>query len=165
MKGQPSIQLKEIDRNNYEDCIALKVSDAQTGFVASNLISLVQAAYEPDMYPLAVYAETVMVGFILYDFDREIGGWSMSRYMIDEAYQNKKIGRRALRQFLLYFAARYGCLPLYTSVAIHNLAAQSLYEKQGFERLDRFTYEINGTSFEEYRMLLSPVQYPKNLFT
>ena len=32
-----------------------------------------------------------MVGFILYDYDDQIPGWSMSRFMIGKQYQGKRI--------------------------------------------------------------------------
>jgi diamine N-acetyltransferase len=48
------IELKEIDKTNYQDCIDLKVKTDQQGFVASNMISLVEAAYEPDLKIIAL---------------------------------------------------------------------------------------------------------------
>ncbi len=47
-----NIQFREIDRSNYNQCINLKISEDQKRFVASNIFSLVQAAYEPNFYPL-----------------------------------------------------------------------------------------------------------------
>ena len=84
-----NIELRRIDRNNYNECIELKISEDQKRFVASNMYSLLQAAYEPNLYPLGIYKDNKMVGFILYDFDDELNGWSMSRFMIDKKYQNK----------------------------------------------------------------------------
>lgn len=50
-----SIEFKQIDRTNYQDCIELRVNDAQSDYVAPNIFSLVQATYEPNLYPLGVY--------------------------------------------------------------------------------------------------------------
>ena len=60
------IEFRSIDRTNYNQCIELNVNDNQKRFVASNQFSLVQAAYEPLLYPLAIYNEEQMIGFILY---------------------------------------------------------------------------------------------------
>ena len=79
-----NIEFREIDRSNYNECIELKVSDEQKRFVASNMYSLVQAAYEPNLYPLGIYKDNDIVGFILYDFDDELNGWSMSRFINGE---------------------------------------------------------------------------------
>lgn len=58
------IELKPIDRTNYNDCIKLKLHENQQRFIASNITSLVQAAYEPNLFPLGVYYNNIMVGFI-----------------------------------------------------------------------------------------------------
>ena len=97
------IELRPIDRTNYNECIELSIAEEQKGFVASNIFSLVQAAYEPNLYPLAVYSDSKMAGFFLYDFDEELNGWSMSRFMIDKSLQGRGIGTKALKKFLEYF--------------------------------------------------------------
>ena len=92
-----NIYLKKIDKNNYKECINLKLTSEQERYVSSNLLSLVQTAYEDDFYSLGIYNNDMMVGFILYDYDLSISGWSMSRFMIDYKYQNQGIGEKALR--------------------------------------------------------------------
>lgn len=52
-----NIEFRKIDRSNYNECIELKISEDQKRFVASNMYSLVQAAYEPNLYPLGIYKE------------------------------------------------------------------------------------------------------------
>lgn len=49
------ITLRPIDRTNYNECSRLKVREDQRGYVATNEYSLVQAAYEPQLYPLGIY--------------------------------------------------------------------------------------------------------------
>ena len=154
------ITLKLIDRSNYNECIALRTGEGQERFVAPNICSLVQAAYEPDLFPLAIYREETMVGFLLYDFDWEAGGWSVSRLMVDARWQNQGIGARALEQFLLYFQRKHGDLPLYTSAEVENTVAIALYEKAGFTRRETFSYEIDGAVYHEVRMLRMPGPSP-----
>jgi len=97
------IEFRPIDRTNYNECIELSVNENQKRFVAPNQFSLVQAAYESNLYPLAIYNESQMIGFVLYDFDEELNGWSMSRFMIGSSFQNCGFGKQALKQFLLFF--------------------------------------------------------------
>ncbi len=146
------IEFKPIDRTNYNECINLKVAEAQKNFVAPNLFSLVQAAYEPDFYPLGIYEEGKMVGFILYDFDYELNGWSMSRFMVGEEYQSKGIGKAALKAFIDFFIHKHGRLSLYTSAEVDNSVAIALYEKGGFEKQEVFEYESGGRTYREIRM-------------
>lgn len=150
------IKLVPIDKENYEECIKLKISDEQTNLVAPNIRSLVQAAYEPNLYPLGVYNENEMVGFILYDFDEELNGWSMSRLMIGHLYQNKGLGKLTLKTFLTFFKDKYPSKPLYTSAEIENHIAIKLYESEGFKKLEIFEYDYNGEKYEEIRMILYP---------
>ncbi|MEA5010971.1 MAG: GNAT family protein [Angelakisella sp.] len=150
------IEFRSIDRTNYNECIDLHVNNDQKRFVASNQFSLVQAAYDPNLYPLAVYNEEQMIGFILYDFDAELNGWSMSRFMIDTTYQNCGFGKQALTLFLTYFKKNYPHVhKLYTSAEVDNAVAISLYKKVGFEEGEVFEYEAGGSRYTEVRMSLS----------
>ena len=149
-----NIEFKIIDKTNYMECIGLSVKPSQKKFVASNTFSLVQAAYEPDLYPLGIYCDNQMVGFILYDLDEEIGGWSMSRFMIDEKYQNQGIGKVALQKFIEFFINKYGHERLYTSAEVDNPVAIALYKKAGFEKGEVFEYEVGGIWYKEVRMVI-----------
>jgi len=149
-----AIQLVPIDRNNYMECINLSVGEEQKRYVAPNSFSLAQAAYEPDMYPLAVYDGDQMVGFILYDLDPDLEGWSMSRFMIDRSFQGKGLGKLALDEFLRFFFAAYPADKLYTSVETDNPTAAALYESRGFRCQETFEYDAGGEHYREMRMLL-----------
>lgn len=148
-----NINFKEIDKSNYNTCINLKVADHQKDYVASNAISLVQAFYEEELYPIGIYNNEEMVGFILYDYDKELEGWSFSRFMIDINHQNKGYGSKALEKFLEFFNNKYPKENLYTSVEIDNDVAMKLYEKYGFNKKNSFEYKIGNTVYKEFRML------------
>ncbi len=150
------LEFRPIDRTNYNDCIELSVNENQKKFVAPNQYSLVQAAYEPNLYPLAIYKESQMIGFILYDFDEELNGWSMSRFMIGSSFQNCGFGKQALKQFLLFFKENYpDVLKLYTSAEVDNIAAIELYKRAGFIEGNIFEYEAGGIQYKEIRMMIS----------
>lgn len=148
-----NINFKEIDKSNYNTCINLKVADHQKDYVTSNAISLVQAFYEEELYPIGIYDNEEMVGFILYDYDKELEGWSFSRFMIDINHQNKGYGSKALEKFLEFFHNKYEEENLYTSVEIDNDVAMKLYEKYGFNKKNSFEYKIGNTVYKEFRML------------
>ena len=90
------MEFRKIDRSNYWECMELTVDDSQKDFVADNKQSLVEAAYEENLYTLGIYCQDTMVGFILYDYDDQIPGWSMSRFMIGKQYQGKGYGKRLM---------------------------------------------------------------------
>lgn len=148
-----NINFREIDKSNYNTCINLKVADHQKDYVTSNAISLVQAFYEEELYPIGIYNNEEMVGFILYDYDKELEGWPFSRFMIDINHQNKGYGSKALEKFLEFFHNKYEEENLYTSVEIDNDVAMKLYEKYGFNKKNSFEYKIGNTVYKEFRML------------
>lgn len=64
------VELKEINEDNFEECIALKLNKEQSKFIASNLFSLAEAyaiknsgMNTPITY--GVYNDNIMVGFIM----------------------------------------------------------------------------------------------------
>lgn len=150
-----NILFKPIDNSNYEECINLSVNENQKNFVAPNMFSLVQAAYESDLYPLGIYNKNKMIGFILYDFDYDINGWSMSRFMIDKKHQNKGFGKVALEKFLEFFEKKHGKRELFTSAEVENTVVIKLYENLGFIRQEVFEYEAGGKTYKEIRMKFS----------
>ncbi len=147
------INFRKIDKSNYNTCVSLKVGEHQTNYVASNAFSLVQAAYEDELYPLGIYNGDEMVGFLLYDYDEELNGWSFSRFMIDIKHQNKGFGSKALEKFLDFFHDKFPSENLYTSAEIDNEVAIKLYEKYGFNKKNSFKYKVGDVTYEEFRML------------
>ena len=147
------IKFRDIEKSNYNECISLRVGEHQKNYVASNMYSLVQASYEDGLYPLGIFNEDEMIGFLLYDYDEELNGWSFSRFMIDIKYQNKGFGRKALEKFLEYFQSKFPNKSLYTSVEIDNDIAIKLYQKYGFVIKSSFEYAIEDVTYKEFRMI------------
>ena len=48
------MEFRKIDRSNYGECMELTVDDSQKDFVADNKQSLVEAAYEENLYTLGI---------------------------------------------------------------------------------------------------------------
>ena len=147
------INFREIDKSNYNTCVSLKVGEHQTNYVASNAFSLVQSFYEDELYPLGIYNCDEMIGFLLYDYDEELKGWSFSRFMIDIKYQSKGFGSKTLEKFLDFFHNKFPNENLYTSAEVDNEAAIKLYEKYGFSKMDSFEYTVGDVTYKEFRML------------
>ena len=87
------ITLKEINGENFDDIIALKVEK----YCASNLYSLAQAKIYPEAIPLAIYNDDIAVGFIMYGIEpRDNNEYWIDRLMIDEKHQKKGYGKIAM---------------------------------------------------------------------
>lgn len=146
------ITFREIDKSNYMDCICLKVKDDQRGFVADNARSLAEARFEEGLYTRAVYSGDTMVGFVLFDYDTEIPGWCMSRFMIGAQYQGQGLGREAILRFLDYVKEQMNLRELYIHVELENTVAFELYQKLGFHFVKQIQYEFDGVVYRERQM-------------
>lgn len=123
---------KEITKENWEECIELKVSKEQENFLASNDYSLLEANYSEGLYPLAIYDDETMVGFLMYEKDDVAKDMGMCRLMIDIKYQNKGYGKAAIVKLLEFIREKYGSTPFYTSFEPENIVAEKLYQSIGF---------------------------------
>ena len=147
------MEFREINKSNYWDCMLLTIDDSQEGFVAYNKQSLVEAAYEDGLYTLGIYYKETMVGFVLYDYDNTIPGWSMSRFMIGKQFQGKGYGKQAVLAFLDYIKKKHNVDKLYISVSLKNTVARKMYTSVGFEELKEIEYTFLGRKFREMQMV------------
>ena len=135
------VELREITKENYEECLNLNVADSQKNFVSSTAHSLAQAwIYYDTAFPFAIYADNVMVGFIMLGYSEAAGYYTLWKFMIDERYQNKGYGKKALKLGINYLVNRFKVKEIYTAYYITNQIARNLYASAGF----RETGEVVG---------------------
>ena len=147
------MEFRKIDASNYWDCMTLTVDASQANFVADNKQSLVEAAYEQGLYPMGIYQDETMVGFVLYDYDDSIPGWSMSRFMIGRQFQGKGYGKQAVKAFFTHMKQNHGAEKLYISVSLENAVARKMYAGLGFEEVQEVEYTFLGMPFREMQMV------------
>lgn len=147
------MEFREIDKSNYWECMELTVDDSQVNFVADNKQSLVEAAYEENLYTLGIYQEKEMVGFVLYDYDDTIPGWSMSRFMIGKQFQGNGYGKQAVLNFFDYLKRMHKADKLYISVSLDNMIARKMFFSVGFVEIKEVEYTFLGKNFREMQML------------
>jgi diamine N-acetyltransferase len=106
------VSLREITAETVISVVRLSVAESQKGFVASNAVSLAQALFAPDAWYRAIYAGDDLAGFVMLEdqslrspppAEPEIGVW---RFMIDERFQGRGIGRAALRKVIEHVRAK-----------------------------------------------------------
>ncbi len=160
-----NVALREITPENFKECVNLKVSAAQTAFVAPNVMSIAQSKIYPDVSPMAVYAGEEMVGFVLFGLDTDDGRFYLVRLMIDERQQGKGYGKAAVYAVIERLKEVENCREIYLSFVPENTNAERLYESIGFER----TGEISesGEVVMRYKMEnnanpKSEIQSPKS---
>lgn len=119
------ISLKRITSDNYEEISLLEVEEYQEDYIASNMWSLVEAAYNENYVVRGIYLSDKPVGFFMWvkENSHKIAIW---RFMIDKAHQNKGLGRNALQFALNEIEICYNPL---------NPVAKTFYASFGFEEI------------------------------
>jgi RimJ/RimL family protein N-acetyltransferase len=141
LERKTMVELRKIDRTNFEDCIRLKVADSQQNFVASNIYSLAQAwLHHETAYPFAIYADGEIVGFVMMGYDPDNNSYIVWRFMIDARYQNKGYGKAALQLSIDFLRDRFDVKEIFLSFAPGNDVAEKMYSGAGFRR----TGELDG---------------------
>jgi diamine N-acetyltransferase len=129
-----NITLRDVTRDNWLECVRLKVAEDQQRYVASNAVSLAQSKYEPECVPLAVYDGETMVGFVMYH-PEDYGLsklWFIERLMVGQQYQGKGYGRAAMEGLIAHLKAIPGYAAILISFIPVNTAADRLYSSLGF---------------------------------
>ena len=129
-----TITLRSITRDNVVDCVRLQTTEAQKHFVADNGMSLAQAYTDPDLVPRAVYADDILVGFVMYGRDPTTNVDWIIRVMIDQRYQGQGYGRATMRELIAQLSQQPDCAEIRLSFEPDNVVAERLYASLGFQR-------------------------------
>ncbi len=144
------IELKPLDESNVSDCIRLRVTEEQSEYIDSNEKSIAAAKEHADVArAFVIYADGVPVGFTMFAFEPDYEDpddrYWLWRFMIDERYQGRGMGREALSLIIAYFKSN-GATNIRLSTKPGNTGAIRLYESFGFVPTGD---EVNGeTEFE-----------------
>lgn len=150
------LHLERINGSNVWDILKLTVSESQKNYVAANDISIIEAytaiAGNGYAFPFGIYDDEKPVGFLMIGFDvddywtdaPEIakGNYNLWRLMIDQAWQNRGYGKKAV-QLALDFIKSMPCGKAeycWLSYEPENEAARQLYHSFGFAE----TGEMDG---------------------
>ncbi len=132
--------LREVTRENFQECIQMNAAPGQEPFVAPNVYSLAQAKVNHRLTPCAVYDDRIrgyppgpedpMVAFAMYQIRDGVG--FIMRLLVAAAHQRKGYGRatmvEVIRQLKLHPEVEW----ISTSVHKKNPAALALYRGLGF---------------------------------
>jgi diamine N-acetyltransferase len=127
------VALQPITRENWKDCIALRLALDQERWLPSNLYSIAEAQFYPESQARAVYTvNTIMVGFVLFGRDAATGFWKLFRLMIAAEYQQSGYGTAALQAVITEVSALPKADRLLVSYQRDNHVARQLYAHCGF---------------------------------
>jgi diamine N-acetyltransferase len=129
------LTLKKVNETNFVDCFNLKLGYGQDKFVSHPIRSLAQAyVYYNQCTPFAIYKDDIIVGYVMviYDYDEET--YNIWHMMIDEKFQGKGYGTKAVELCLDYIKSKpYGdSNNVILTCNIDNTHAIHIYKKLGF---------------------------------
>ncbi|QIF94081.1 GNAT family N-acetyltransferase [Proteus vulgaris] len=128
------ISLKPITSDNYEEISLLEVEEYQEDYIASNMWSLVEAAYNENYIVRGIYLSDKSVGFFMWVKENpyKIAIW---RFMIDKVHQNKGLGREALHIALSEIKQDKQINEIEICYNPLNPVAKKFYSSFGFEEI------------------------------
>lgn len=135
---EETITLREINQENLDAILRLKVASEQEQFVASNATSIAQAHFQDKAWFRAIYAGETPVGFVMLYMDTEKPEYFLWRYMIDGRLQGKGYGREALRQVIEFVRGQPNARELKLSYVPAEGSPGPFYRKLGFVDTDEW---------------------------
>ena len=143
------VEFREVDYFNLRAVLDLRVTEAQSEYVASVQDSIAEAEVTPDARPWyrALYAGETPVGFVMLSDNippgnpELVGPYYLWRLLIDVDHQGRGYGTRALDLAVSYVRGRPDGRELFTSVVDEPGSPMSFYLKYGFQKTDRFADE------------------------
>ena len=142
------VRLEKINGKNIWDALRLSVKEDQREFVASNDVSIIEAyttiTANGYAFPFGIYDDEQLVGFLMIGFDKDDywddapdianGNYNLWRLMIDQKYQHRGYGKRAI-ELALEFVRTFPCGEAdycWLSYEPENVVAKELYASFGF---------------------------------
>ena len=132
------VTLREVCEANLIPLLQLGVDARQKKFVASNAVSLAEAAYREEAWHRAIYLDDMPAGFVmLYDESLreppadhpEVMIW---RLMVDKKYQGRGIGRQVLDRVVEHVRGKGIFSSLFVSYVPGEGGPEMFYRNYGF---------------------------------
>jgi diamine N-acetyltransferase len=135
----PHISLREITSATVGKVCRLAVLPEQEKFVASNAYSLAEALFAEQAWYRGVYADDVLVGFVML-WDDTLGSTPaprpevcLWRLMIDARHQGRGYGAATIALVVQHVRSRPGICRFYSSFVPAEREPEKFYLSLGFE--------------------------------
>lgn len=139
-----NVKIEELNERNWCECCELGLSEQQAKYIESNAISIAQSKFETSLKPFAIYYEEKVVGFLMYNTEKEeLDGYWVFRIMIDKNFQGKGIGKAASTLMISEMSKLPNAEKIIVGYHPENQEAHHLYASLGFiDNGDRFGKEM-----------------------
>ncbi|MDR0526042.1 MAG: GNAT family N-acetyltransferase [Spirochaetaceae bacterium] len=127
------IDFKPVGIENFWDVLDLSVTETQKEYVFDNALLLAQAKVQPECVPMAVYAQELLVGFLMYGLDQADGNYWIYHLMIDKTHQRKGYAKETFAKLLQKIQQEKKPGKILLLVNKKNVGAIALYKQFGFK--------------------------------
>ena len=145
------IRIKAVDTQNILDvCDLTTIQDSigttREAHFCCNAVSIAETKYNSEMYPNAIYNNTVLIGFFMYQrAENQADTATICRVMIDDRFQHKGLEKKALEHILRGLKIQ-GVKKVLLTIDNANENAKELYLSFGFQFTGKF--DKAGHSYE-----------------
>ena len=133
-RNSPSdaISLRAITEDNLDKVLRLQVAEVQRHLVADNATSIAQGCYSSHAWYRAIYAGETPAGFVMLSVEPDKPEYYLWRFMIDQRFQLKGIGRAAMVQIIEHVSSYPTARELLVSYVPEEGSPQPFYAGLGF---------------------------------
>ncbi|MCI4064834.1 GNAT family N-acetyltransferase [Micromonospora sp. R77] len=126
------VTLRPVDDDNWRAVADVAPRDDQRVWVAALAARYLLLSMRSDVWTsLAVYADDVVVGHVMWGVDDDGSRW-LGGMVVDAAEQGRGVGRAAVRTLTGWLATQHGDHPIRLSYHPDNVSAAALYRSLGF---------------------------------
>lgn len=133
LENVENVSLEPITKDNWKRAIVLEVKENQKSFVATNIHSIAESSFYETAFNYGIFYNEDMIGFVLIfnpPEEPELG--HIVRFMIDEKFQRKGLGKHSIQQIIKLFSKNFNKTVVTLSVIPENHGARAFYESAGF---------------------------------
>lgn len=132
------VTLREINLENWNAVVELSLPEEQQGYVSSNLYSIAESRFCPEIEMQAAYAGDEPVGFVMFSVNPTDGHYWIWKLMIDGRQQGKGYGRATMACLLEHLRNKSVSKVVMISWTPDNTVAEQLYVSMGFRKTGEF---------------------------
>ena len=135
------IELKPVTIDNFWDVIEIKINKEQEQYIPDNIFLIAMSKIIPQCIPLAIYSDSIVVGFLMYGLDEDKENYWIHIMMIGDNHQGKGYAKESFQKILYEIKKDKSVHKILLAVNKGNINAVKIYEKLGFR--------FNGQRFDE----------------
>lgn len=133
------IYFRDIDRSNYYDIIAMKLPESQTEYISDNIQSLADCwlfRHDSDLHPQAIYADDLLIGFVMLRYQASSDRFYLWRLLIDEVHQAKGYGHQVMSALIEMAKSMPQVKRIVSDYVQGNDVMKHLFQKFGFQEVE-----------------------------